>query len=65
MIVLLYQKFISQKLGILALIDEESHFPKGTDESLLKKLHENLAVNFKRLFISMCLKVIFGLMCLK
>ncbi|XP_065664985.1 unconventional myosin-X isoform X2 [Hydra vulgaris] len=36
---------VEKKLGILSLIDEESHFPKGTDESLLKKLHENLANN--------------------
>lgn len=30
-----------QKLGVLALIDEESNFPKGTDESMLSKLHSS------------------------
>ena len=28
-----------QKLGVLDLLDEESRFPKGTDTSLLEKLH--------------------------
>lgn len=28
-----------QKLGVLDLLDEESRFPKGTDTSLLDKLH--------------------------
>ena len=30
-----------QKLGVLALIDEESNFPKGTDGSMLDKLHSS------------------------
>lgn len=30
---------LSQKLGLLALINEESHFPKATDDTLLGKLH--------------------------
>ena len=30
---------IVQKLGVLDLLDEESRFPKGTDQSLLEKLH--------------------------
>lgn len=32
---------IEKKLGVLALIDEESNFPKGTDESMLDKLHSS------------------------
>ncbi|XP_023671384.2 unconventional myosin-X [Paramormyrops kingsleyae] len=30
---------IEKKLGLLALINEESHFPKATDDTLLGKLH--------------------------
>ena len=30
-----------QKLGVLSLIDEESRFPKGTDDSMLVKLHSS------------------------
>ncbi|PFX28678.1 Unconventional myosin-X [Stylophora pistillata] len=32
---------IEKKLGVLALIDEESNFPKGTDGSMLDKLHSS------------------------
>lgn len=30
---------IEKKLGLLALLNEESHFPKATDDTLLEKLH--------------------------
>ncbi|KAF0046481.1 hypothetical protein F2P81_000114 [Scophthalmus maximus] len=30
---------IEKKLGLLALMNEESHFPKATDDTLLEKLH--------------------------
>uniref|UniRef100_A0A4W3IDA8 Myosin X n=1 Tax=Callorhinchus milii TaxID=7868 RepID=A0A4W3IDA8_CALMI len=30
---------VEKKMGILALINEESHFPKGNDSTLLEKLH--------------------------
>uniref|UniRef100_A0A4W3GIY0 Myosin motor domain-containing protein n=1 Tax=Callorhinchus milii TaxID=7868 RepID=A0A4W3GIY0_CALMI len=33
------------KLGLLALINEESRFPKGTDSTLLEKLHSQHAGN--------------------
>lgn len=36
---------IEKKLGLLALINEESHFPKGTDETLLEKLHSQHSRN--------------------
>ena len=29
-----------KKLGVLSLLDEESRFPKGTDQTLLEKLHK-------------------------
>uniref|UniRef100_A0AAZ3RKS1 Uncharacterized protein n=1 Tax=Oncorhynchus tshawytscha TaxID=74940 RepID=A0AAZ3RKS1_ONCTS len=36
---------IEKKLGMLALINEESRFPKGTDYTLLEKLHSRHATN--------------------
>ncbi|KAF6019198.1 hypothetical protein EB796_022501 [Bugula neritina] len=32
-----------KKMGILALLDEESHFPQGTDASFVDKLNKNLS----------------------
>lgn len=37
--------YLLQKLGMLALINEESRFPKGTDYTLLEKLHSRHAVS--------------------
>ncbi|XP_055964932.1 unconventional myosin-X isoform X1 [Sorex fumeus] len=36
---------IEKKLGVLALINEESHFPQATDSTLLEKLHNQHANN--------------------
>ncbi|XP_067416441.1 unconventional myosin-X-like [Emydura macquarii macquarii] len=36
---------IEKKLGLLALVNEESRFPKGTDSTLLEKLHSQHANN--------------------
>uniref|UniRef100_A0A8C2W2Y6 Myosin X n=1 Tax=Chinchilla lanigera TaxID=34839 RepID=A0A8C2W2Y6_CHILA len=36
---------IEKKLGLLALINEESHFPQATDSTLLEKLHHQHANN--------------------
>ncbi|CAJ0945490.1 unnamed protein product [Ranitomeya imitator] len=36
---------IEKKLGLLALINEESYFPKATDSTLLEKLHNQHANN--------------------
>ncbi|XP_069476602.1 unconventional myosin-X [Ambystoma mexicanum] len=36
---------IEKKLGLLALINEESHFPRATDSTLLEKLHNQHANN--------------------
>nr|XP_034982317.1 unconventional myosin-X-like isoform X2 [Zootoca vivipara] len=36
---------IEKKLGLLALVNEESRFPKGTDSTLLEKLHNQHGSN--------------------
>ncbi|XP_068605079.1 unconventional myosin-X [Brachionichthys hirsutus] len=36
---------IEKKLGLLALMNEESHFPKATDYTLLEKLHSQHSKN--------------------
>ncbi|KAJ7346032.1 hypothetical protein JRQ81_001982, partial [Phrynocephalus forsythii] len=36
---------IEKKLGLLALVNEESRFPKGTDSTLLEKLHSQHGSN--------------------
>ncbi|XP_031147966.1 unconventional myosin-X isoform X1 [Sander lucioperca] len=36
---------IEKKLGLLALMNEESHFPKATDGTLLEKLHNQHSKN--------------------
>ncbi|KAM9719862.1 LOW QUALITY PROTEIN: unconventional myosin-X [Menidia menidia] len=36
---------IEKKLGLLALLNEESHFPKATDGTLLEKLHAQHSKN--------------------
>nr|XP_014341456.1 PREDICTED: unconventional myosin-X-like [Latimeria chalumnae] len=36
---------VEKKLGLLALINEESRFPKGTDKTLMEKLHSQHANN--------------------
>ncbi|KAM3604889.1 uncharacterized protein V6R79_017518 [Siganus canaliculatus] len=36
---------IEKKLGVLALMNEESHFPKATDGTLLEKLHSQHSKN--------------------
>lgn len=34
--------FLSKPVGLLALLDEESRFPKATDHSLAEKFHQNM-----------------------
>ncbi|XP_061172927.1 myosin-IIIb-like [Saccostrea echinata] len=37
--------FLNKPIGILSLLDEESHFPKGTDQSLVEKLNIHFGGN--------------------
>nr|XP_022331356.1 myosin-IIIb-like isoform X1 [Crassostrea virginica] len=37
--------FLNKPIGILSLLDEETHFPKGTDQSLVEKLNTHFARN--------------------
>lgn len=34
--------FLEKNVGLLALLDEESRFPRATDQSLALKLHQSL-----------------------
>ncbi|KAG7174088.1 Myosin-IIIa-like [Homarus americanus] len=34
--------FLAKPMGLLALLDEESRFPKATDQSLVEKFHDNI-----------------------
>ncbi|KAK4296506.1 hypothetical protein Pmani_030996 [Petrolisthes manimaculis] len=34
--------FLAKPMGLLALLDEESRFPKATDQSLVEKFHSNI-----------------------
>ncbi|KAL3856081.1 hypothetical protein ACJMK2_015277 [Sinanodonta woodiana] len=38
----LLDMFLMKPLGLLALLDEESHFPKATDQTLVDKFHQNI-----------------------
>ncbi|KAK3082812.1 hypothetical protein FSP39_006063 [Pinctada imbricata] len=45
----LLDMFLMKPLGLLALLDEESHFPKATDMSLVEKFQKNIRnANFSR-----------------
>lgn len=37
---------LSRPLGLLALLDEESRFPKSSDETLIEKFHGNIKSKF-------------------
>ncbi|CAL1536312.1 unnamed protein product [Lymnaea stagnalis] len=34
--------FLAKPVGLLSLLDEESHFPKATDTTLVEKFHQNI-----------------------
>ncbi|XP_060080055.1 myosin-IIIb-like [Ylistrum balloti] len=44
----LLDMFLMKPLGLLALLDEESHFPKATDQSLVEKFHRNINNKYYR-----------------
>ncbi len=41
---------LQKPLGILSILDEESHFPKATDQSLATKLHNGPGENGNSLY---------------
>jgi len=43
----LLDMMLSKPLGLLSICDEEALFPKGTDTSMVEKLHQNLATHGK------------------
>uniref|UniRef100_A0ABM0M8X5 Unconventional myosin-XVI-like n=1 Tax=Saccoglossus kowalevskii TaxID=10224 RepID=A0ABM0M8X5_SACKO len=44
--------FLQRHSGILAILDEESHFPKATDESLATKLHTGPGKSSKKVYMA-------------
>ena len=36
---------LAKPMGLLALLDEESRFPKATDTTLIEKFHQNIRSN--------------------
>lgn len=44
--------FLEKRMGIFALLDEESRFPQATDESLSIKLHQTVGHTFSDVYIA-------------
>lgn len=44
--------FLEKRTGIFALLDEESRFPKATDQSLAIKLHQTLAPLYPEVYVA-------------
>ena len=44
--------FLEKRTGIFALLDEESRFPKATDQSLAIKLHQTLGTMYPDVYIA-------------
>ncbi|XP_033637376.1 unconventional myosin-XVI-like isoform X1 [Asterias rubens] len=44
--------FLERHTGIIALIDEESHFPRGTNKSMATKLHSGLSAKAKNVYFA-------------